>query len=142
MSQLPRRDIFYTTTKMTWTRTDDELFEAAVANLGEDDDPERWRKIVAEVPGKSPDEIRAHYEALVHDVILIDSGRVELPVYSDSWPDSPRSGQISFGSGHGNKVKQSDVERKKGTPWTEEEHRYFQFFLHQFFFFFWIKWFN
>lgn len=119
---------------MTWTRTEDELFEAAVAKFDVEDDPERWRKIAGEVPGKSPEEIRVHYEALVHDVTMIESGRVELPVYSDDSgcasltpreADSPRSIRISFGSGTSSKRKHSDVERKKGTPWTEEEHRLF-----------------
>nr|QQP20016.1 transcription factor MYB32 [Fagopyrum tataricum] len=109
---------------------EDKLFEEALVKYSHEDDPYRWRKIAADIQGKSPEEIKDHYEALVHDVREIDSGRIELPVYSDglspAWiqePDSPRSSQISFGSGH--KQKQNDGERKKGTPWTEEEHRLF-----------------
>ncbi|KAL8162052.1 hypothetical protein V2J09_013541 [Rumex salicifolius] len=113
----------------TWSRVEDKLFEEALVKFTDEEDPQRWRKIAGEIPGKSPADIRVHYEALVHDIREIDSGRVELPVYSDrssNWlrePDSPMSSQISFGSG--NKQKQSDGERKKGTPWTEEEHRLF-----------------
>jgi hypothetical protein len=78
--------------------------------------------------------VKEHYDILVHDVLAIDSGRVELPTYRDdesvSWESSggddggmvaagaPPSGQICFGG----KGKQ-DTERKKGTPWTEDEHK-------------------
>ncbi|XP_038886543.1 transcription factor DIVARICATA [Benincasa hispida] len=108
-----------------WTRSEDKLFEEALvvvpANL-----PDRWQRVADHVPGKSPREVKDHYEALVHDVLEIDSGRVELPSYADEsavgLPEWDSSGQISFGS----KAKPGgDNERKKGTPWTEEEHRLF-----------------
>ncbi|CAN4105856.1 unnamed protein product [Withania somnifera] len=64
----------------------------------------------------------AHYDDLVHDVFEIDSGRVELPSYNDDDPvEMEGDCQISFGS---NK-KNGEIERKKGTPWTEKEHRLF-----------------
>ncbi|KAK7280529.1 hypothetical protein RJT34_25593 [Clitoria ternatea] len=111
-----------------WTRYHDKLFERALLLVPEDL-PDRWEKIAEQVPGKSPAEVREHYEALVHDVFEIDSGRVEVPSYVDdsaatsggdlsSWDSA---NQISFGS----KPKNADNERKKGTPWTEEEHRLF-----------------
>lgn len=102
-----------------WTRMEDKLFERALVLVPEDF-PDRWLRIAECVPGKSPREVREHYEDLVRDVLEIDSGRVELPSYtddSDGW-DSPS--QISFGS----RTKHGDAERKKGTPWTEEEHKY------------------
>uniref|UniRef100_A0A9I9DKX6 Transcription factor DIVARICATA n=2 Tax=Cucumis melo TaxID=3656 RepID=A0A9I9DKX6_CUCME len=108
-----------------WTRSEDKLFEEALvvvpANL-----PDRWQRVADHVPGKSPREVKDHYEALVHDVLEIDSGRVELPSYAEEsavgLPEWDSSGQISFGS----KAKHGgDNERKKGTPWTEEEHRLF-----------------
>ncbi|CAO2833041.1 unnamed protein product [Amaranthus hypochondriacus] len=118
-----------------WTRAEDKVFEEALVTFGEEDnqDPQlRWHKIAARLPGKSPEEVRNHYEALVYDVDQIDSGQVELPSYSDelasSWwvaeTQSTRPSQISFGS-DGGKPKNNDAERKKGTPWTEEEHRLF-----------------
>lgn len=111
-----------------WTRDHDKLFERALLMVPEDL-PDRWEKIAEQVPGKSATEIRDHYEALVHDILEIDSGRVEVPSYSDESAVSggglaewDSSNQISFGSKprHG-----GDNERKKGTPWTEEEHRLF-----------------
>ncbi|XP_060184133.1 transcription factor SRM1 [Lycium barbarum] len=109
----------------TWTRFEDKLFEQALVMYGEND-VERWHKIANQVPGKSAEDVMAHYETLVHDVFEIDSGRVEPPTYPDDsfdWESSDnntKSSQISFGSN-----KKHEVERKKGTPWTEEEHRLF-----------------
>lgn len=85
--------------------------------------PDRWQRIAIELTGRTAEEVREHYDALVHDVGEIESGRVEIPSYSDEanelsgWDPV---GQISFGS----KQKHGEIERKKGTPWTEEEHKY------------------
>lgn len=108
---------------VTWTKFEDKMFEQALV-MYPDDVPDRWQKIAKSLPGKTPEDVRVHYEALVHDVLEIDSGRVELPSYIDDdscgWDSDSKSNQISFGSS--GKAKH-DVERKKGTPWTEEEHR-------------------
>lgn len=109
-----------------WTRFEDKVFEHALVVFPEET-ADRWERIADRLPGKSPEEVRAHYEALVHDVVEIDSGRVELPCYSNEsagWETESRPSQISFGSAAG-RPKHGDVERKKGTPWTEEEHRLF-----------------
>ncbi|THG05703.1 transcription factor SRM1-like [Camellia sinensis] len=110
----------------TWTRHEDKVFEDALV-LFPEEVADRWEKIADQIPGKSPEEVRAHYEALVHDVNEIESGRVELPSYSDEsslgWETESKASQISFGSAA--KTKHGEVERKKGTPWTEEEHRLF-----------------
>ncbi|KAJ7970596.1 Transcription factor DIVARICATA [Quillaja saponaria] len=110
-----------------WTRLQDKLFERALVVFPEEV-PDRWVMIAEQVPGKSQEEVREHYEDLVHDVFEIDSGRVEMPSYGDEsvaasaglsgW-DSEN--HISFGL----KPKQSENERKKGTPWTAEEHKLF-----------------
>lgn len=112
----------------TWTKTEDKLFEKALVDYP-DDVADRWHKIAVVLPGKTPYDVRTHYEALVHDVLEIDSGRVELPTYADDpfpgWEDPPpasTTSQISFASS--GKGKHVDGERKKGNPWTEDEHRY------------------
>ncbi|XP_077234442.1 transcription factor DIVARICATA-like [Tasmannia lanceolata] len=112
----------------TWTRLQDKLFERALVMFPEGF-PDRWAKIAAQVPGKGPWEVRQHYEDLVYDVSEIDSGRIEVPFYADDslspdWVSDfrPGSGHISFG---GSKSKSGESERKKGVPWTEEEHRHF-----------------
>ncbi|GMH11227.1 hypothetical protein Nepgr_013068 [Nepenthes gracilis] len=109
-----------------WTRVEDKVFEEALVIYPEED-PYRWTKISGQIPGKSPAEVRDHYDDLVHDVLEIDSGRIELPSYSDDSSSRCRkleSSEISFGANN-RKPKHSEVERKKGTPWTEEEHRLF-----------------
>ncbi|CAN4114430.1 unnamed protein product [Withania somnifera] len=107
----------------TWTRFEDKQFEQALVMYGEND-VERWQKIASHVPGRTAEDVMAHYDTLVHDVFEIDSGRVEPPCYPDDsfdWEsDGKTTSQISFGSN-----KKHEVERKKGTPWTEEEHRLF-----------------
>ncbi|KAK6926558.1 SANT/Myb domain [Dillenia turbinata] len=114
-------------TESPWTRVQDKLFEQALV-LFPTDTPDCWENIASRVPGKSPLEVRQHYCDLVHDVFEIDSGRVELPSYADedsNWAqahESSSSGQVSVGS---SKRKVGETERKKGVPWTEEEHRLF-----------------
>ncbi|KAI3997285.1 hypothetical protein MKX01_009129 [Papaver californicum] len=124
---------FYSS-RTPWPRSLDKLFEQAVA-IFPGGTQDRWGKIAAHVPGKTPWEIREHYEALIHDVTEIDSGRVELPRYEDDYAggngdsfsrtwvseSGRRSNQISFAS----KSKNNTEERKKGVPWTEEEHKLF-----------------
>ncbi|KAH6829657.1 Duplicated homeodomain-like superfamily protein [Perilla frutescens var. hirtella] len=115
-----------------WSRQEDKIFEKALVEFPEGVG-DRWRKIAEYLPAKSPEEVKAHYEALLYDIAEIDSGRVELPSYSDEsgsigWENerarSRAPGQISFGS-PGNRSRHLEVERKKGTPWTEDEHRLF-----------------
>ncbi|KAF8397928.1 hypothetical protein HHK36_016854 [Tetracentron sinense] len=104
-----------------WSRLQDKLFERALV-IFPDDSPDRWQKVAGQVPGKSPSEVKEHYTILVQDVLEIDSGRVELPCYADNsfTPSRASTNQISFGL----KSKQIETERKKGIPWTEEEHRF------------------
>ncbi|EOA22891.1 hypothetical protein CARUB_v10003623mg [Capsella rubella] len=103
-----------------WTRSEDKMFEQALV-LFPEGSPNRWERIADQLH-KSAGEVREHYEALVHDVFEIDAGRVDVPDYMDDsaaaagWDSA---GQISFGSKHG------ESERKRGTPWTENEHKLF-----------------
>ncbi|PRQ56395.1 putative transcription factor MYB/SANT family [Rosa chinensis] len=124
-----------TSSSARWTRPEDKLFEQALVRFS-DDLPDRWERIAEMVPGKSAEEVLEHYETLVHDVVEIDSGRVELPSYADDtvvgWDTSS---QISFdgcknnnNSGGGGEA----AERKKGKPWTEIEHKLFLVGLKQF----------
>ncbi|KAK4757992.1 hypothetical protein SAY87_019293 [Trapa incisa] len=109
-----------------WSRFEDKIFENALVHFPEEL-PDRWQRIVGELPGRSTAEVKEHYDDLVHDVCEIEAGRVELPCYvHESAEGGPGerwdpSGQILSVS----KQKQADAERKKGTPWTEEEHRLF-----------------
>lgn len=138
-----------TTTATAWTREEDKAFENAVATAaappadGLPDDG--WfTALAASVPARTAEEVRRHYEALVEDVAAIEAGRVPLPRYaaeetSTATPDgsgasasAPKDG--GGGGGHRREERKSSVdvgkscskaeqERRKGIPWTEEEHR-------------------
>lgn len=114
----------------TWTRSEDKAFENSLVRYPEGT-PNRWHLIALQVPGKSPDDVLLHYHALVHDVEAIDSGAVQLPDYDDEEEEEeeeeeregggvgePKGNGISFGG----KVKRD--ERKRGLPWTPEEHKW------------------
>ncbi|KAK4792924.1 hypothetical protein SAY86_023359 [Trapa natans] len=126
-----------------WTREQDKAFENALATHPEDS-LDLWERIAAEVPGKTPEEIKHHYELLVDDVHSIESGCIPLPPYNSPAPDglsSPEGGEVSTGKkggsssgslngcesvpANGGKPSRSEQERRKGIAWTEEEHRLF-----------------
>ncbi|KAF5195644.1 Transcription factor srm1 [Thalictrum thalictroides] len=120
-----------------WTREEDKAFENALAFTPEDS-IDRWEKIAEAVPGKTPEEIKHHYELLVEDVNSIESGHVPLPCYVSSEDGEEHVGQSRANkkSGHlglfhsdsnhgGGKGSRSDQERRKGIAWTEDEHRLF-----------------
>ncbi|CAK9201222.1 unnamed protein product [Sphagnum troendelagicum] len=91
-----------------WTREQDKQFETAL-NIHDQDSPKRWENIAAMVPGKDATDVKRHFEILQEDVSLIDAGRIALPNYT------PSSLSTSEEAG----------ERRKGIPWSEEEHRLF-----------------
>ncbi|KAF8081912.1 hypothetical protein N665_0856s0003 [Sinapis alba] len=104
-----------------WTRSEDKMFEEALVFFPEGS-PNRWERIADQLQ-KPVGEVREHYEALVHDVFQIDSGQVDVPDYViDASVDAAgwdSAGQITFGTKHG------EGERKRGTPWSENEHKLF-----------------
>ncbi|GAV56797.1 Myb_DNA-binding domain-containing protein [Cephalotus follicularis] len=109
-----------------WTREENKKFESALAIFGENT-PDRWRKVAAMIPGKTEMDVMKQYRELEEDVSDIEAGRVPIPGYLGS----------SFALelvDHGNfdvyrkrplGSRGSEQERKKGVPWTEEEHRKF-----------------
>ncbi|XP_051148571.1 transcription factor SRM1-like [Andrographis paniculata] len=120
-----------------WSWEQDKQFEKAIATYPEDSS-DRWEKIAAEVPGKSAEEVKRHYELLVDDVNRIESGVIELPCYSSSSDGSTsnggdeangkkngNSGRSNGDASNGGKSSRSDQERRKGIAWTEDEHRLF-----------------
>lgn len=141
-------------TPQVWTPQLDKLFEKALA-IYDGDSPERWDNIAAMLPGVDSSEVKKHYERLVEDLNSIESGRVALPNYQkigsplstlldeNSSPTARRGAGHGFGtspgtsgsnaggsngsvgSGKSSSSKSSDPERRKGVPWSEEEHRMF-----------------
>ncbi|KAF1863330.1 hypothetical protein Lal_00031330 [Lupinus albus] len=115
-----------------WSWEQDKAFESALVTHPEDA-PDRWEKIAADVPGKTVEEIKQHYELLLEDINQIESGRVPLPSYNSSSEGSAsqasdegadkKGGHRNGESNHGTKASRSDQERRKGIAWTEDEHR-------------------
>ena len=65
-----------------WSKKENKLFEEALAYYGEGT-PDRWHKVSRAMGGtKTADEVRRHFEILVDDVGLIESGRVPYPQYN------------------------------------------------------------
>ncbi|XP_022746196.1 transcription factor DIVARICATA-like isoform X3 [Durio zibethinus] len=83
-----------------WTKEENKRFESALAIYGEDV-PDRWMKVAAMIPGKTVLDVIKQYRELEEDVFDIEAGK-----------------RSTGARGH-------DQERKKGVPWTEEEHRRF-----------------
>ncbi|CAA2972274.1 RADIALIS-like 2 [Olea europaea subsp. europaea] len=62
----------------TWTAEEDKEFEKALA-VYDANTPDRWAKVARAVGGKTPEEVKRHYEILVEDVNYIESGQVPYP---------------------------------------------------------------
>ncbi|KAL2333332.1 hypothetical protein Fmac_014545 [Flemingia macrophylla] len=106
-----------------WTREENKKFESALA-IYDKDTPDRWLRVAAMLPGKTVHDVIKQYRELEEDVSEIEAGRIPVPGYPtssftfeivdnqcyDAYRKKPAT------------VRSSDQERKKGVPWTEEEH--------------------
>ncbi|XP_027110574.1 transcription factor DIVARICATA isoform X1 [Coffea arabica] len=116
-----------------WTPAENKAFENALA-VFDKDTPDRWQKVAAVVPGKTVMDVIRQYKELVEDVSNIEAGLIPIPGYGTS----PFT--LEWGSGHNfdgykqsfiatgkrsSATRPSEQERKKGVPWTEEEHKLF-----------------
>lgn len=144
-----------------YSAVEDKCFERALAQYKEICST-TWDSISALLPGKTPDSVRRRYELLAEDIRNIEAGRVPLPQYNNTGGVSIRGIMNGDGNSNNNKdgigvnnssnnsisqnnniiakkgtkppafVKNSDQERRKGIPWTEEEHRQFLLGLNKF----------
>ncbi|KAK9270367.1 hypothetical protein L1049_025946 [Liquidambar formosana] len=64
----------------SWTQKQNKQFEKALA-LYDKDTPDRWENIARAVDGKTADEVKRHYEILVQDLRIIESGQFPIPNY-------------------------------------------------------------
>ncbi|XP_026660381.2 transcription factor DIVARICATA-like [Phoenix dactylifera] len=115
-----------------WSWYENKIFELALVEYPEGT-PNRWPLITAKLPGKSLGQVLYHYQVLIDDLYLIESGKVEIPDYRDE-EEGGNSGDgrcmtpkqhPSDGPNIASGSRQQGQERKKGKPWTEEEHRLF-----------------
>ena len=95
---------------------EDKVFENSLAQFW--DHPNRFEKCVTSLPRKDLPSVTRRFGNLEDDVRNIEMGRVQMPPY-------PMPGEALSVSQLQKKVKSQDTERRKGIPWTEEEHRLF-----------------
>lgn len=100
-----------------WTNEQNTWFESALA-IFDTETPDRWSNVAALVPGKSEIDVKNQYEKLKADINEIEAGLVPDPGYFELVEDH----SFSF---FGKRPRPFDQERRKGVPWTEEEHRRF-----------------
>ncbi|XP_058202589.1 transcription factor DIVARICATA [Rhododendron vialii] len=118
-----------------WTPAENKMFENALA-IYDKDTPDRWQRVAAMIPGKTVRDVMKQYKKLEDDVSRIEAGLIPIPGYNST--SSPFT--LEWGNGHGfdgfkqgygpggkrsSSGRGSDQERKKGVPWTEEEHKLF-----------------
>eukprot|EP00232_Nephroselmis_pyriformis_P005961 CAMPEP_0182914186 /NCGR_PEP_ID=MMETSP0034_2-20130328/38435_1 /TAXON_ID=156128 /ORGANISM="Nephroselmis pyriformis, Strain CCMP717" /LENGTH=272 /DNA_ID=CAMNT_0025050951 /DNA_START=147 /DNA_END=965 /DNA_ORIENTATION=- len=113
-----------------WSEEDDRSFEKALAKFDDEVDT-RWDQIACLLSDKDGEAVRQRYAELQDDIKSIEDGLVALPAYENSHsPGSPElnaePASPSRKNGKAATPKSStDQERRKGIPWTEEEHRLF-----------------
>eukprot|EP00850_Spirogloea_muscicola_P025933 SM004873S16485 [mRNA] locus=s4873:16:1090:+ [translate_table: standard] len=64
-----------------WMAAEDKAFEVALAAVPPGE-AGRWAKLAARLPGRTPDELRRHYDLLVEDIRRIEAGRIAVPNYA------------------------------------------------------------
>ncbi|KAF8082982.1 hypothetical protein N665_0798s0020 [Sinapis alba] len=117
----------------TWTVAENKAFENALA-VYDDNTPDRWQKVAAAIPGKTVSDVIKQYNDLEADLSSIEAGLIPVPGYITSpftldWAGG--GGCNGFKPGHPVSNKRSpagrspELDRKKGVPWTEEEHKLF-----------------
>ncbi|KAI5408790.1 transcription factor DIVARICATA [Lathyrus oleraceus] len=119
-----------------WTVSENKLFENALA-VYDKDTPDRWVKVAEMIPGKSVVDVMNQYKELEVDVCNIEAGLVPIPGYTTTSTSSTSPFTLDWVSSSGydgfrgiNSKRSAsgrapDQERKKGVPWTEEEHKLF-----------------
>ncbi|KAK6135815.1 hypothetical protein DH2020_030423 [Rehmannia glutinosa] len=108
----------------SWTKEENKQFESALA-IFDEKTPNRWFHVAAMIPGKSVYDVINQYRELVADVSDIEAGLVPVPGYLASSFTLELADHRRFDVYRKRGRPNSDQERKKGVPWTEEEHRRF-----------------
>ncbi|KAL1291758.1 transcription factor RADIALIS-like [Arachis ipaensis] len=72
----------------SWSAKDNKAFERALA-VYDKDTPDRWNNVANAVGGgKTPDDVKTHYELLLRDIKFIESGQVPFPYHKNLNPTS------------------------------------------------------
>ncbi|XP_068668161.1 transcription factor DIVARICATA [Aristolochia californica] len=131
-SYLPNSNWFLEDQKNSkWTHEENKLFENALAHFDKGT-ADRWQKVAAMIPGKNELDVLKHYQDLEDDVSNIEAGLIPIPGYRTSsftlqWVNNRGYDGLKASCGPGGKrsAARPEQERKKGVPWTEDEHRLF-----------------
>ncbi|XP_057489753.1 transcription factor DIVARICATA-like isoform X2 [Actinidia eriantha] len=109
-----------------WTKEENKKFERALA-IYDEETPDRWLKVAAMIPGKSISDVERQYMELEADVCDIEAGLVPIPGYLTSSFTLEMVDNYGFDRFRKRTLtgRSDDHERKKGVPWTEDEHRRF-----------------
>ncbi|XP_076946950.1 transcription factor DIVARICATA-like [Bidens hawaiensis] len=134
-----------------WTPLENKLFENALAKFDKDT-PDRWQRVAEMVPGKTVADVMKQYKELEDDVTSIEAGLYPKYGYNCttssftlewgnnnefdgfSTPQYGVGGKRSLAAAAGavpvplalvGAARPLEPERKKGVPWTEEEHKLF-----------------
>lgn len=99
-----------------WSEEEDRLFENSLAQYW--DYPDRFEKCASVLSRKNIADVIARFKEMDEDIRNIEMGNVQMPAY-------PVPGETLSITQLQKKVKSQDTERRKGIPWTEEEHRLF-----------------
>ncbi|KAK1668523.1 hypothetical protein QYE76_056682 [Lolium multiflorum] len=108
-------------TTRPWSKEEDKAFEAALVAFPEQA-PDRWARVAAVLPGRTPQDAWEHYQALVADVDLIERGAIHIPT---CWDDDDDADDNQPASSDRRAGKPRGEERRRGIPWSEEEHKLF-----------------
>lgn len=122
-----------------WTAEENKQFENALA-LFDEDTPDRWHNVASLIPGKTVNDVVKQYRELVEDVTDIEAGLIPVPGYATTsnsftleWMTDDNqtcfngftAADAAAAAKRNTSTRCNDHERKKGVPWTEEEHRQF-----------------
>ncbi|KAI3462281.1 hypothetical protein Pfo_018944 [Paulownia fortunei] len=113
--------------KAEWTFEENKLFENALAEI-DPGSPAFFENVASRVPWKSIEEIKTHYQALVEDVEMIESGHFPVPDYhavNDQEKQNKMEAKKEEGSPSNEAKTRNGQQRRRGVPWTEEEHQLF-----------------
>ncbi|KAJ0967953.1 hypothetical protein J5N97_024870 [Dioscorea zingiberensis] len=120
-------------TSSPWSWEENKLFEKALVEFPEET-PQRWVLIASRIPGKSVQDLLIQYHMLRKDVDAIEAGATDLPVYPDDEEMNDLEKQVSSnwmqmnnsGCSWSSETNKNETnKRKRGNPWTEEEHKLF-----------------
>lgn len=110
-----------------WTKEENKRFERALA-IYDENSPDRWLKVAEMIPGKTVWDVIQQYKILEEDVNDIEAGMLPIRGYlapSFTLELVENRGLDALRKRTATMVRASDQERKKGVPWTEDEHRRF-----------------